>query len=450
MDRVEMLGKSKVLFEKWKTLVTDGAQEPGISAEEKETRDNILAEAMALQEKAAQLKKVATMAAELDAEMAEVQKDDPAPTSPGKFKSLGSMLCAIHNFYDQRMLHSPIHPALAKMKRWTGDTGELGHERKFSGVNHWSEQKVSMAEGVGATGGFLVPDEFRADLLGDEYEDNPIRSRATVIPMRRRALRVPVLDQTGTTAGQPHQYGGIISTWTEEAGSKSQNDATFRQIELVAHKLVCYTESSQELLDDSAIGLEAFLKGPMGFGGAINWQEEYCFLQGTGVGQPLGIIPANGTLTVARAAAGAIGIVDIINMVSVIHGDVPVWHINRGAMPSIIQLNGPAANPSYVWIPNAREGIPSTLFGYPVFWTEKCPVLGTAGDVCLANWPHYLIGDRQATTIDSSIHAEFRTDEIAWRAVHRVDGQEWLSTPWTLADGTTQISPFVVLGDAAT
>ena len=39
----------------------------------------------------------------------------------------------------------------------------------------------------------------------------------------------------------------------------------------------------------------------------------------------------------------------------------------------------------------------------------------------------------------------FRNDLIAWRAVHRVDGQPWLSAPITLADGTTDISPFVIL-----
>jgi len=31
-----------------------------------------------------------------------------------------------------------------------------------------------------------------------------------------------------------------------------------------------------------------------------------------------------------------------------------------------------------------------------------------------------------------------------------VDGQEWLSTPLTYEDGTTQVSPFVILGDKST
>jgi HK97 family phage major capsid protein len=131
-------------------------------------------------------------------------------------------------------------------------------------------------------------------------------------------------------------------------------------------------------------------------------------------------------------------------------GNNPVWHVTRAAFPDIAQLNGPAANPSYVFIPNAREGIPATLFGYPVFWTEKLPTLGTQGDILLASWDMYLVGDRQQVTIDATNVYRFRYDVTSWRAVHRVDGQPWLSQPVTLADGAHQISPFVILGDVAT
>jgi len=281
------------------------------------------------------------------------------------------------------------------------------------------------------------------------YEDNPIRARATVIPMRRRQLQIPTLDQTGTTSGETRQHGGIVASWTEEGVSKDETEPSFRQINLVAHKLVCYTEASDELLADEAVGLVAFLQSPMGFTGAIRWEEEYCFLRGTGAGQPLGVLNAAATITVNRAAAGAIGVADIFNMLSQHHGDVPCWHISRAAMPQLLALNGPAANPSYIFIPNAREGAPGTLFGFPIYYTEKLPTLGAAGDILLADWNYYLIGDRQATTIDNSMHYRFRYDLTAWRAVHRVDGQPWLSAPLTLADGATQISPFVILGQVA-
>jgi HK97 family phage major capsid protein len=127
-----------------------------------------------------------------------------------------------------------------------------------------------------------------------------------------------------------------------------------------------------------------------------------------------------------------------------------VWFITQSAMADLIQLNGPAANPSYIWVPNAAEGVPGYLLGMPVVWTEKCPLIGTAGDVILADWRYYLIGDRQATTVESTQYDRWEYDETSWRAVHRVDGQPWLSLPLTYQDGTTQVSPFVILGDKST
>jgi HK97 family phage major capsid protein len=86
----------------------------------------------------------------------------------------------------------------------------------------------------------------------------------------------------------------------------------------------------------------------------------------------------------------------------------------------------------------------------PVVWTEKLPREGTAGDVLLADWSYYLVGDRQATTVDTSIHNKFEYDKTTWRVVHRVDGRPWLSSPLTLADGTSTVSPFVILGAKTT
>ena len=305
-----------------------------------------------------------------------------------------------------------------------------------------------MAENAGATGGFLVPTEYLAQLYGEDHERNLIRQRATVIPMRRRQINIPVLDQTGTTAGSPHQFGGMTASWTEEASQKDQSDPTFRQTTLTAYKLICYTRASDELMDDSAIGLEAFLRGPLGFAGVIDWHEEYTFLQGTGAGQPLGVINAGATVTVARTAdSPTFGIQDVTGMVQAAHGDNLLWHISRFQMDNLLRMNGPSGNASYVFLPNAREGVPATLMGYPIEWTEKLPAPGTAGDVVLADWTYYLIGNRQATTVESTNIERFRYDETSWRAVHRVAGRPWMSAPWTLADGSNQISPFVILGD---
>lgn len=440
----DKFAEAEVLFAKAKAWT-----EKGVSAEEKEGYDQLWSDYQSKKAEAITLKEISEEALKLSDLKSQNNVPDPTrPKEPTKFKSRGEYLYWVHQSGNVKY-RGPIHPALKAwddadgdkrkdMRTWESDPEGLGGE--FA--------KASMAEGTGATGGFLVPVEFRAELLSVLYENNIIRNRATVIPMRRRQINIPVLDQTNTTAGTSAMFGGILATWTEEATAKAQEDATFRQIELVAHKLVCYTRASDELLDDSAIGLDAFLRSNMGFAGAIRWQEDWAFLQGTGVGMPLGVINAGATITVV-AAAVAIGIGDLASMVQAIHGERPIWHISRSQMANLLQLNGPAGNPSYIFIPNAREGMPATLFGFPIEWTEKLPVAGTTGDIVLADWTYYLIGDRQATTIESTNIERFRYDETSWRAVHRVDGQPWLSAPLTLQDGATQISPFVIRGAPA-
>jgi len=431
VNRKEMLEKANVLFQEARGLI----ELEKISPEDAERRDKLIVEAQSWRQKATQLREV-----EEAAKAYQDAKDAPDPAK-AKIKNVGQWLTKVHQFYNPTY-RFPVTELGQPFK----DNDE---PEGASWLSKSAQEHKDLLEQTGASGGFLVPVEFRPELLGVVYEANPIRQRATVIRMSRRQLAMPTLDQTGTTAGQTRQHGGIVASWTEEGVAKSETQPAFRQINLVAHKLVCYTEASDELLADEAVGLVSFLQGQMGFAGAIRWEEEYCFLQGTGAGQPLGVLNAGVTITVARAVAGQINLADIFNMVSVHHGDTPVWHISRGAMPQLLNLNGPAANPSYVFIPNARDGMPGTLFGFPIMWTEKLPRLGQPGDILLADWSYYLIGDRQATTIDSSMHYRFQYDLTAWRAVHRVDGQPWLSAPLTLADGVTQISPFVILGAVA-
>jgi HK97 family phage major capsid protein len=285
--------------------------------------------------------------------------------------------------------------------------------------------------------------------LGVTPPPNSVRGRATIIPMRRRQVNIPVLNQVNTTACVPHWYGGITANWTEEAEQKTKTDPTFKQISLTAHKLVCYTVSSDELLDDEAIGLAAFLGGPMGFRGAIEWHEEYAFLQGTGGGQPLGVINAGATISVAPAALIGLGIGDVLNMLEAfLPGSNGVWMLNQQHLSNLYGMVDAAGN--MLFVPNVNDTAPGKLFGYPVVFTEKLPAPGTTGSVILCDWKYYLVGDRQGTTIESDNSELFRYDQTSWRAVHRVDGQPWLSAPLTLQDGTTQVSPFVMLSTKST
>lgn len=367
------------------------------------------------------------------------KKDDDAP-APNGFKNLGEFLC-------EAWLVQNRGKASRRLKTWI-DSAEPSDGLTTGQGRYWEGQK-DLVESIGASGGFLVPTEQSNQFLSwDMIGDHTIaESRATRIPMRRREIRIPALKQDGTTAGQPHWWGGVLAKWTEEGGLKEETQPTFREVGLVAHKLVCYTEASDELLEDSAVSLEALLTSM--FRGVTMWERQNAFINGSGAGQPLGLLNAPATLTHQPFAANALAVSDFAGMLEKFQGSSPVWFMSRQWMSELIQLNGPTGNPSYVFISNARDSVSSTLFGYPLYFVEQMPAKGQDGSVLLADWSKYLVGDRQAITIDSSKHARFQYDITSWRCVSRVDGQPWLNAPFTWSDGSTQTSPFVKLGAIA-
>lgn len=424
----ELFEQSQALFKQAHEIV--GRKDA--NGEDLEKGARIYEEATALRERS-------KMLADLEARKADAAPEIKRETKDGRFKSLGEMLTSIHG----ATFKSRFDPRLKNVG---------GEVSPHDGKNGWASESKDLVENIGADGGFLVFPEHRNELFMMDPLTQIIRQRAFVIPMRSRVMQIPVLDQTGAPTAGSSYYGGALAKWTEEATQKEESQPEFRQMELTAHKLVVYTEASDELLADSAVSLESLLQQL--FRGVVLNEEEWSFVNGTGAGQPLGIVTANAaagagpTIVVTRTAAGAIDIADIFNMVASFQGRSPVWIAHQSTMPQILGLNGPAGNPSYVWIGNGRDSMPTTLMGYPIFFVENAMPLGTQGDLILADLSKYVIGDRQMVTMDASKHYRFRYDLTSWRAVHRVDGRPWLSAPITYRDGVTQVSPFVILDGA--
>lgn len=324
-------------------------------------------------------------------------------------------------------------------------------QRQDSRLKYFDSELESkdLASNAGATGGYLVPTEFMPTLMQEVEEASIVRSRAMVIPMTRRTIEVPALKQDGTTTGQPNWFGGMMAFWEAEAAQLQETEPAFRNVSLTAHELTAVTHVSNNLLADSAVSLAALLTGPRGFSGVVSWKEDYAFLQGSGVGEPLGVLNSPATLGVSRATANKISYDDLVEMmVKFMPGSQGVWVASISAKAQLLKMAGPSNGTdylgTYLW-GNAASGVPAQLLGYPIIFTEKMPLLGQRGDIGLFDFSHYYIGDRQATTIDSTDQTRWLRNQTSWKVVHRVDGQPWLNAPFTLVDGTTKISPFVVL-----
>lgn len=302
----------------------------------------------------------------------------------------------------------------------------------------------AMAGEIGVDGGFLIPEAPLGSLLQTRAEASFMRNRARIVPMGSRSVPFPAVDYSKAQAGVSGFFGGVRTYYTEENVDITASEPAFKMIELKAKELAGYTEMPNGLLRDSAISVEAFLAGPGSFGGALGWQEDYDSLNGTGEGRPLGILNAPATATVSRGTSSTFKFVDAVSMASkVILSGSPIWLMSQTVMPQLFQMVDGASN--QIWQPNAVAGPATTLLGWPIIFTEKLPALGTKGDVCLIDYSWYLWGDRQAVTMDISREHKFRTNQTVFRAVEAIDGQPWLDSPITLADGSTEVSPFVVL-----
>ena len=90
-----------------------------------------------------------------------------------------------------------------------------------------------------------------------------------------------------------------------------------------------------------------------------------------------------------------------------------------------------------------------TLLGRPIVVSEHMQPLGDVGDVLFADLLMYKTATRGGVNAAVSIHVRFDYGETAFRFDFRVDGQPWLSSPITPADGGDTLSPFVALAARA-
>lgn len=377
------------------------------------------------------------IAEEVESAVSKIKPDpelDVATEKANEFKTAAEFLDAVINFKEKRKPDTRL--------QFVDRQGHI--VPKVAG---------HMEEGEDSQGGFLVPEIFRADLQMIALENSIVRPNGpTVIPpLKTDSLKIPyVADVSHATT----VFGGVQATWIAEAAEKGYSKPTFGQMELTPHKLAGITYISHELRDDSAIAIIPLIKRM--FGSAWGYYEDDAFLNGNGVGQPLGIQNCNCLKVVNRNTLNRVMIEDLAEMYACMlpaSHDYAVWVINPGVIPDLLEMgSGNAADASGKILVFTKDvhGKPRwELFGRPVFISEKMPTLGSQGDIGYFDMRYYFIFDRQPITIDFSSHVAFTTDEDCWRFVLRVAGQCWPAqtlTPRNAAAPVTTISPFVVLG----
>src|SRR4029079_12181314 len=181
--------------------------------------------------------------------------DAPGAKLDGQFRSFGEFIQTVwHN-----RLNGKYRPK-----------GLDGADDKLKLVNAYSTQ-------VPSDGGFLVPEEYRSQVLMLGLEASIVMPRGTVIPMSTQSLIFPTVDATSNVSSV---FGGIVVYRTEEGEEFVESQAKFGRVKLDATKQTALAYLHNETIRDSAGAVSASL-GQM-LPQAMAYNADIDFIGGSG------------------------------------------------------------------------------------------------------------------------------------------------------------------------
>ena len=127
-----------------------------------------------------------------------------------------------------------------------------------------------------------------------------------------------------------------------------------------------------------------------------------------------------------------------------------IYLANKDTFPQLAAMTiavGTGGVPVYLPAGGASGKPYKTLMGRPLIFMEHCRTLGDKGDIYLADFSQYLLGQKKGKGIQAatSIHLKFDYDQTAFRFIFQVDGQPWLPSSITPRYSSDTLSPFITL-----
>lgn len=301
------------------------------------------------------------------------------------------------------------------------------------------EQRTFLAN-IGHAGGYAIPDVWAAEIFDSALENEVIRPRARVFPMASGILHVPAWDQSDHSGGTV--YGGLTPEWLGEAEQATIQVGKLRNMDFSGKKLAVFCEASREAAEDGLALREQIGPAMMN---AVRYGLDGAFIAGSGVGRPMGILNSGALVSYSRATANQISYADVTGMFARLHPagmGKAVWIANQSILPQLVQIRDTGNN--NLWLSSAVQGMPPTLMGLPLLFSEKCPALGSKGDLMLCDLSMYGIGLRKEIIFEMSNSAGWQRDVLSFRVIIRCDGMPLIDRPFQPENGNT-VSAFVAL-----
>jgi len=284
-----------------------------------------------------------------------------------------------------------------------------------------NQEGKAMSEGVAAQGGYLVRPQVERQIVIAREFDNVMRGLCSSLNVTSNAIQ---LDQIGltTTAG-----------WVEELLEKPEGTGmTLATITASVFTAAGLATISNQLLADSNPAVDSLVTADLAK--RLVALEETAFLNGSGTGQPLGVLNTPGIGATALATTPILDLLDAlldsIAKVETAHGAPSAILMHPRTWTRILKARDTQG--AYYIDPTGgpqdprtgQRGPVKTLWGYPVLTTNRMPTNKGTGTnesrIIVGDFREALILDRQGITVDESAHVYFTTNQTVFRAEQRV------------------------------
>jgi len=268
-----------------------------------------------------------------------------------------------------------------------------------------AEEMKTLSVGSDPDGGYLVTPDTSGQIVKKVYETSPVRQYANVVTISTDSIEgIEDLDEAG--AGYAGEHGTSGNTDTPDIG----------KWKIPVFNMDTEPKATQQLLDDAAINVEAWLAGKVANKRGRFENNEYVtgaankirgFVLGytpaadAGAGVTWGSIGYVATGVSADFAASAKGdkLYDLMGMLKNEYLPGAAWFAKRLTITSIRKFKDGQNN--YLWQPSFIAGQPETIMGYPVARMEDMPTIAADSfSLAFGNLKEaYLIVDRQGIRV---------------------------------------------------
>jgi HK97 family phage major capsid protein len=339
------------------------------------------------------------------------------------------------------------------------------HDVRSRNQLHAYQQEIRQKSPLGANetvgqGGYAIKPEWYGSIWDKVREYPKLLEMTDVQDIHSNSYNIVYMPETSLANGSRH--GGVQSYWVSEGNTiTSSYPATGQATEtLNAQMILCYV--TNQLLEDANIEpFQKYVERTVGL--EVAWQHNDSVINGSGSGQPTGVLAQPSLITVAKSTndgAAMFGFDDLTKMNRSLWEGCrrnAVWIINpqaRATLESLVfvsQSGTATTYPAFGGVSfSAADEFQFRIFGMPVIFCLNNPQLGLPGDVILADLSQLITTQRPGLEAAVSTDVQFATYQTAYRFVRRYD----IKSPWAAAvtsvDGHYSYSPFITLASRGT